>query len=210
MEKSGHEAWDMRKLDLVVVLLVVAGVSALAGSWNLNRPEPARTPTPSETSFFGQGDPGDLVTSSGKWKILATPYQLADLRLGMTEKEVRSERGEPTRIDKQNGETQLWFYDAGLSLTFLDGRLLSLEGSGRWDFREGIKRLPGFMHSQSELLAALGDPVKKDHSGWHYQQGPCELTFQFTGERIQSVQISSQVQSMPIITKLTIPVQVSP
>jgi hypothetical protein len=201
----------MRKLDLVVVLLVVAGVSALAGSWNLNRTEPARTPKPSETSFFGEGSPGDMVTSSGRWKILPAPYQLADLRLGMTEKEVRSERGEPTRIDKQNGETQLWFYDAGLKLIFLDGRLLSLEGSGRWDFREGSKRLPGFMHSQSELLAALGDPVKKDNSSWQYQQGSCELTFQFTGERIQSVQISSQVQSMPrILIKTTTPVQVSP
>lgn len=199
----------MRKLDLVIVLLVVAVVSAV-GSWNLTRPEPTRTPKPSETSFFGQGDPGDLVTSSGKWKILATPYQLADLRLGMTEKEVRSERGQPHEIDKKTEKGQVWSYDAGLKLYFWEGRLLSLQGSGRWDFREGSKRLPGFMHSQSELLAALGDPLKKDHSGWHYEQGPCKLRFQFAGTNIQTIQMTGQVESMPIVTKVTIPVQVSP
>ncbi len=199
----------MRKLDLIIVLLVVAVVSALANHWKA-RDVLAGVPAVAGTPKLKGSPTAEFLTSSGRWKILPCAYSLAELHLGMRDTEVRACRGQPTSINKQNGETQIWLYDSGLNLTFLEGRLLSVVASGRWEIREGDRRIPGFMHTQSELKAAMGEPVSQEGSNWRYQQGPCELTFQFTGEHIQTVQISSQVQSMPVIVKTTTPVQVSP
>lgn len=188
----------MRKLDLVIVLLVVATVSALTAV--LRRQSALASPSPSPVEIAAprttaSPTPEMMLTSSGRWRVVPCKYSLAMMHLGMTFQEVMAQRGHPSIVEPEIRNTQVWRYDTGLKMTFMEGRMLSLEGTGRWDFREGTRSLPGFMHSQTEILAAFGQPTRKNGDTWYYQDGACILSFEFSGERCQVVQITTQVQS---------------
>jgi hypothetical protein len=191
----------MRKLDFVIVLVVVAMISALTAAWRQSASTTTPSPSPLEVvapRVVATPSPAMMLTSSGHWRVVPCKYSLAMMHLGMTFQEVMAQRGHPSIVEPEIRNTQVWRYDSGLKMTFMEGRMLGLEATGRWDFREGSRELPGFMHSQAEIQAVFGKPTRKNGDTWYYQDGAWMLTFEFSGDRCQVVQITTQVQRVSI------------
>lgn len=189
----------MRKVDLVVVVSVVAMAAAW---WNIqpgkSRPDPPVRPIGSATPA-----PAGLTTRSGRWTVLPNRYQMAGLSIGMSEAEIVAKMGEPGQKDPQNGESSMWTYTsdgAELHLALLEDRLIMIGGSGRWALTQGDKSLPGFQSSPEQLLAVLGPPDRKESADttWIYAHRPGELSFTIMGDRVSHVTVTGEVAPQKI------------
>lgn len=183
----------MRKLDLAVLLLVVASASAW---WSRNSPQLA---PPSPTQALASGP---VLTQSGRYQILLPPFGMAGLPIGSDEKTAEAVLGQPNKKDLSAEETHTWSYERDgqtLNLTFLDGRVIAEGGTGRWSFEQAGK--PGrtwFRAPQADVRAAFGSPTRSDESGAAVFAGhPGELTFHFDKEGlVQQVWITGEVKPL--------------
>jgi hypothetical protein len=174
----------MRKLDLAVLLLVVASASA----WWTRKSSPRAT--------------GPVLTRSGRYQILPPPYGLAGLPIGSDEKTAETTLGKPNQKNLSNEETHSWSYERDgqtLNLTFLDGRLIAEGGTGRWSFEQaGQPSRTWFRSPQADVTSAFGSPGRTDESGAAVYPGrPGELTFHFDKEGlVEQVWITGEVKPL--------------
>lgn len=180
----------MRKLDVVVVVVVVALGAAL-----LHR---SQTPFVTAQSTPTVVAAESMKTQSGRWTVLPNKYSLAGLTIGMSESEVIAAKGEPSDRNQQDAQTATWTYTsdgADLHLAMLEGRLIMIGGIGRWMLTQDSQSLPGFMASKAQIEAQFGPPDRKDEAApaWVYTHRPGELTFHFQDERVSQVVVTGEI-----------------
>ena len=179
----------MRKIDLLLLFFVIAVGAAFLRPGGAPPPPVSVSVTPS-------------TTASGKWEVLPCRYELANLKLGMTGAQVEATRGIAAEKRQENAETSIWTYrgdGAELHLTLLDGRLISVNGSGRWSLTEEGQSRPGFLATEAQVRAAFGEPQRREHqSQWVYNPRPSELQLQFNEGRVTNMYITTEIKSRPL------------
>lgn len=164
----------MRKLELAFIIILVACATA----WWTHPKEPAPPSilvTPTQ----------NMKTRSGRYEIHSPPYRIAGIPIGCTEMGVRELLGKPTleREDERAKEAHHWDYESDgqkLTVSFMEDRVISIGGTGRWGFEEQGK--PGmtlFMQSRETISTRLGAPKRNDGVAEVYDAHPGELTIRF-------------------------------
>ena len=179
----------MRKIELALVVITVAVATAW---WNKTTP-PVASPTP-RLEFTKK-----LMTRSGRFEILPNPYGLAGLFIGCTDTWAVAVLGQPTSKADEDKETHSWTYASGLHLVFLENRLISVGGEGRWAFsNRGVKDSTLFMQPRSRIRERFGEPTRVDQSAWVYNTHPGELTIHFNNDAVSQVYIVGEIKPTPI------------
>ena len=136
----------MRKWNSIAVIVALCTIALIVSGWNDSSGVSSPPyPQPSSTPKF-------LETASGS-HLGIPPYRLAGLGIGQTPDQVRASLG---KADEERAEQ--WEYQrdgARLDLTFWEGSLLSVKGSGRWTFEGPDGALPGWMNSRSQVERPL-------------------------------------------------------
>jgi len=178
----------MRKIELGIVIVTVALATAW---WNKTTP-PVATPTP-------KGEIAQkLMTRSGRFEVLPGPYGLAGLFTGCTDTWVVAALGEPNSKADEDKETHTWTYANGLHLVFLENRLISMGGEGRWAFSDhGVEASTLFMQPQARIREFFGEPTRVDQSAWVYNTHPGELTIHFNNDTVSQVYIVGEIKPTP-------------
>lgn len=179
----------MRKTELGIVIVTVAVATAW---WNKTTP-PAPNPTPRvEISQ-------KLMTRSGRFEVLAPPYGLAGVKIGYEETAVVAALGQPNSKADEDKETHTWTYNSGLHLVFLENRLISVGGEGRWSFsNHGSEDSTLFMQPRARIREQFGEPTRVDQSAWVYNTHPGELTIHFNNDTVSQVYIVGEIKPTPI------------
>jgi hypothetical protein len=166
----------VRKTDILILLTLVAGVSALVAS-RQNRPNKNPGPTSQRVSS----------------EIKCGPFRLRGLVIGMSKGDVESICG--TEHSTKRGlhyETWDWTRDSETlqSLTFYDGKLLKISTQrsilikDRYAFDTGEK---------DEILKALGEPKEKTAKQFVYSDLPGELVFGLQYQQVVSVTLTGSI-----------------
>ncbi|MFN8610099.1 MAG: hypothetical protein U0931_21330 [Vulcanimicrobiota bacterium] len=179
----------MRKMDLAVLLVLVASATA----WWTRPPAPAPVVT---------ATPAPFITQSGRYQILAPDFFLAGVPIGSTEKAVESALGKPLRTDLSAEETHTWFYQRDgqdLTITFLDGLVVAEGGVGRWAFgKVGQSKRTWFLESEQAVRASFGQAIRSEKNILVYSAQPGELTFHLDQDRrVVQLWITGQVKPLP-------------
>lgn len=197
---------EMRKADLLILACVIA-----AGSyhWQHQLPQPPKLASSPIPATVGLQD--DFVTDSGQWRVLPVAYQLAGLSPGMSVQQIRKLCGPPTKVIDPQAQTQIWEYKTPIAsdehqpqrelmLTILDGRLIFINATGYSLTKEGPQGGPVCQTGSSlQLLEKTwGEPASRSDSCWTYRQSPAEIVFEYTGQTVTMIRLSSQVQSRPL------------
>lgn len=176
----------MRNTNLILLLVVAAAIAFVTST--RPRGAPSKKSTPAES----------VVTASGT-RLFVPEYELAGLSIGQSSEEVQAFLGKPDEIVAQN-----WRYrrdGATLALTFLEGRLIAIGGSGRWMFEGPDGSLPGWMSPASKVRESFGEPTRKDGQRLVYSVEGGELTFaikdQLTDEIWLVGQLSQSAKTAP-------------
>ena len=160
----------MRKLELALVVVLVA----VATAWWSHKPT-GSTPPLTVTASPVAGP----VTRSGRYQILPPKYILAGIPIGSDQAAVTAALGKPNSESEKEKETHSWVYE-NLTVTFLEDRVISVGGSGRWSFEEtGGPGMTLFMQTEKTILEKFGKPTRTDNNAVIYQTHPGELTIHF-------------------------------
>lgn len=171
----------MRKLELALVLILVASATAW---WSHSKPPVAgSTPTSSALTITPTHN---MKTRSGRYEILSPACAIANVPIGTTEQGVLAILGKPSqqKEDERSKETHHWLYQADgqqLTVTFMEDRVISIGGSGRWAFEEpGKASMTLFMQNKENIAARFGPPKRTDNLAVVYDAHPGELTVHFS------------------------------
>lgn len=190
----------MRTLDLILVV-VVASLGGVC--WMHKPPSPRGQPLlVATTSSRPSARP--LTTSSGRWTVRPSRYQLAGLAIGMSDVEIVARLGQPGKVrslqDDEFGASSEWTYRADsavLRLTLLEDRLICMRSIGGYGLSFAGRELPGFLSSPERILAAFGQPDSQDTamSAWIYERWPGQLSFRFLQDQVSEVAVTGAVTS---------------
>ena len=180
----------MRKIELAIVIVTVAVATAW---WNKKNPPPTASPTPHVEMAQ------KLMTRSGRFEVLLSPYGLAGLFIGCDDTWVLAVLGKPSSKADEDKETHNWTYASGLHLVFLENRLISMGGEGRWTFsNRGVGNSTLFMQPRARIREQFGEPTRVDQSAWVYNTRPGELTIHFNNDKVSQVYIVGEIKPTPI------------
>lgn len=192
----------MSKLELALVIVVVAVATAW---WSQNPKETAPPQIPARTSTPGSlpATPLPFLTRSGRYEILAPPYSLAGVPIGADEKAVTAALGKPDSESEKEKETHSWIYERDgqrLTVTFLENLVISVGGSGRWQF-DGPGQPGGtlFMQTEKTIFEKLGQPTRTDKNTAIYNSKPGELTIHFSSSgTVEQFWLTGEVKPLAV------------
>ncbi len=177
----------MRKIDLLVVLALIAGIAAAFGSRSQTVTIPVVTPTGDSPS------PNDKAVQ--KPQPQKNEFSLAELSLGMGLSDVLDIKGMP-QSESSSGNALLWEWTSEdpashLRITFLDGLLVSIQSNRPELFRRAKKDLPGHAKPSSEIVAALGKPDQQEADYLVYSNLPGTVAFYLKNGKVQTITLTS-------------------
>ena len=181
----------MRKIDLLVVLVLIAGIAAAFGSRSQTVTIPVVTPTGNSPS------PSDKATQTPSPQ--KNDLSLAELSLGMGLSDVLDIKGMP-QSESSTESRVIWKWTsehpAGqLKITFLNGVLAGIESEGPESFRKAKKEITGYGRSSSEIVAALGKPSQQEPDLLLYDHLPGTLVFHLKNDKVKSITLSSFLEN---------------
>jgi hypothetical protein len=171
----------MRKIDIVVVLAVIAGAGAITASRSTKQVAAVKSPA--------------LETPGAISRIRGGPFRLGGLEIGMTKAKVASICGD-NHSTEQNSPFETWVWatkgwGTHMTLTFLDERLLTIARSGPANLlRENILIL---CNSVPEITRALGNPDSKTEEQITYHDLPGDLTFKLDHGQVTYITLAGSV-----------------
>jgi hypothetical protein len=173
----------MSKIDLLVVLALIAGIAAAFAGRSQTVSIPLVIPT--------GASPSPSETAIHKPQLKKNDFSLAELSLGMGLSDVLDIKGMP-QSESSSGNALLWEWTsenpAGhLRITFLDGLVVSMQSEGPESFRRAKKDLPGYGSSSSEIVAALGKPSQQEPDLLLYDHRPGASIFHLKNDKVQSI-----------------------
>ncbi len=173
----------MSKIDLLVVLALIAGIAAAFASRSQTVTIPVVTPT---------GDsPSPRDTAIQKPQLQKNDFSLAELSLGMRLSDVLDRKGMPQSESSADSRV-IWTWTsedpAGhLWIIFSNGVLTGIKSEGPESFRKAKKALPGYGSSSAEIVTALGKPNQQEPDFLLYDHLPGTLMFHLKNDKVQSM-----------------------
>lgn len=184
----------MRKIDILFLLVLIAGVAALSRKHGPTAPfEPS--PKTSESAY--EVKINQVVRNPER----NNKFRLAELKLGMSKDEAEKIKGRPQSIDHPN-RWEEWHWSDEKQGNYLQARfelgvLACIQSNRAEPFYKAAQQLPGPGSSRSDVLAALGLPDRESLRHLTYENLPETLFFQLQDDKVQSITLEHTRSKLP-------------